>query len=67
MTGPAKRERAALEVVALLPDRWAVWPTSYDPGTGRWTWTAAFGSPTSRPGTSPPAWGINFERRSATG
>ena len=34
------RERAALDVLALLPERWAVGPTSYDPGTGRWTWTA---------------------------
>ncbi len=40
MTDPAKRERAALDVLALLPEWWAVGPTSYDPGTGRWTWTA---------------------------
>jgi hypothetical protein len=40
MTDPAKRERAALDVLALLPNRWAVGPTSYDPGTGRWSYTA---------------------------
>ena len=40
MTDPAARERAALDVLALLPEWWAVGPTSYDPGTGRWTWTA---------------------------
>ena len=40
MTDPAKRERAALDVLALLPEWWAVGPTSYDPGIGRWTWTA---------------------------
>ena len=40
MTDPAKRERAAIDVLALLPEWWAVGPTSYDPGTGRWTWTA---------------------------
>ena len=40
MTDPAKRDRAALDVLALLPEWWAVGPTSYDPGTGRWTWTA---------------------------
>ena len=40
MTDPAKRERAAMDVLALLPEWWAVGPTSYDPGTGRWTWTA---------------------------
>ena len=40
MTDPAKRERAALDVLELLPEWWAVGPTSYDPGTGRWTWTA---------------------------
>ena len=40
MTDPAKRERAALDVLELLPDRWAIGPTSYDPGTGRWTYTA---------------------------
>ena len=39
-TDPAKRERAALDVLELLPEWWAVGPTSYDPGTGRWTWTA---------------------------
>ena len=32
VTDPAKRERAALDVLALLPE-WAVGPTSYDPGT----------------------------------
>ena len=32
MTDPAKRERAALDVLALLPEWWAVGPTSYDPG-----------------------------------
>ena len=40
MTDPAKRERAALDVLALLPEWWAVGPTSYDPGIGRWTLTA---------------------------
>ena len=40
MTDPAKRERAALDVLALLPEWWAVGPTSYDPGTGRWSYTA---------------------------
>lgn len=40
MTDPAKRERAALDVLALLPDRWALGPTSYDPGIGRWSYTA---------------------------
>ena len=40
MTDPAKRERAALDVLNLLPEWWAVGPTSYDPGTGRWTYTA---------------------------
>ena len=37
MTDPAKRERAALDVLALLLDRWAVGPMSYDPGIGRWS------------------------------
>ena len=32
MTDPAKRERAALDVLALLPEWWSVGPTSYDPG-----------------------------------
>lgn len=40
MTDPAKRERAALVVLALLPDRWTVGPTFVDPETGRWTYTA---------------------------
>jgi hypothetical protein len=40
MTEPAKRERAALDVLALLPERWAVGPTSYHPGTRRWSITA---------------------------
>ena len=40
VTNPAKRERAAMDVLELLPYRWALGPTSYDPGTGRWTWTA---------------------------
>jgi hypothetical protein len=40
MTDPAKRERAALDVLALLPEWWAVGPTSYDPGIGRWSSTA---------------------------
>ena len=35
MTHPAKRERAALDVLELLPYRWALGPTSYDPGIGR--------------------------------
>ena len=40
MTDPAKRERAALDVLELLPYRWALGPTSYDPGMGRWSYTA---------------------------
>ena len=40
MTDPAKRERAALDVFNLLPDRWHVGPTSHDPGIGRWSYTA---------------------------
>ena len=28
------------DVLALLPEPWAVGPSSYDPGTGRWTYTA---------------------------
>ncbi len=40
MTDPAKRERAALDVLELLPEWWAVGPTSYDPGIGRWSYTA---------------------------
>ena len=51
MTDPAKRERAALVVLALLPDRWALGPTSYDPGTGRWTYTAR--GPHSEHGKTP--------------
>ena len=37
---PAKRERAALDVLELLRYRWALGPTSYDPGIGRWSYTA---------------------------
>ena len=40
MTDPAKRERAALDVLELLPYRWALGPTSYDPGIGGWSYTA---------------------------
>ena len=40
MTDPAKRERAALDVLELLPYRWALGPTSYDPGIGRGSYTA---------------------------
>ena len=40
MTDPAKRERAALDVLNRLPEWWAVGPTSYDPGIGRWSYTA---------------------------
>ncbi len=40
MTDPVKRERAALDVLELLPYRWALGPTSYDPGIGRWSYTA---------------------------
>jgi hypothetical protein len=40
MTDPALRERAALDVLALLPEWWRVGPATYDPGTGRWTITA---------------------------
>jgi hypothetical protein len=39
-TDLAKRERAAIDVLALLPDRWRVGPTSFDPGTRRWSVTA---------------------------
>ena len=39
-TDPAKHERAALDVLALLPEWWAVGPTSYDPGTAHCTCTA---------------------------
>ena len=39
-TDPAKRERAALDVLELLPEWWVVGPTSYDPGNGRWSVTA---------------------------
>lgn len=37
MTDPAKRERAALVVLDLLPDRWALGPrrTTPEPGAGR--------------------------------
>lgn len=51
MTDPAIRERAALDVLARLPDGWRVGPTSYDPGTRRWS-IAARAAPTglrSRP------------------
>ena len=34
MTDPAKRERAALDILAPLPEWWAVWPTSYETITG---------------------------------
>ena len=51
MTDPAKRERAALVVLALLPDRWALGPTSYDSGTGRWSYTAR--GPHRGPGKAP--------------
>jgi hypothetical protein len=40
VTNPEKRERAALDVLNRLPDRWALGPTSYDSGTGRWTYSA---------------------------
>ena len=40
MTDPAKRERAALDVLERLPSWWVVGPTSYDPGNGRWSVTA---------------------------
>lgn len=40
MTDPALRERAALDVLGLLPEWWQLGPASYDPGTGRWTITA---------------------------
>jgi hypothetical protein len=36
MIDRAKLERAALNVLELLPDPWALGPTSYDPGIGRW-------------------------------
>ena len=39
MTDAANHERAALDILELLPDRWAVGPTSYDPGVGRWSYT----------------------------
>ena len=37
---PRKRERAALDVLGLLPEWWSVGPTSYDPGVRRWSVTA---------------------------
>jgi hypothetical protein len=40
VTDPVKRERAALDILALLPEWWAVGPTSYDPGVCRWSVTA---------------------------
>lgn len=40
VTDPAKRECAALDVLELLPYRWALGPTSYDPGIRRWSYTA---------------------------
>ena len=40
MTDSAKRERAALDVLELLPEWWAVGPTSYDPGIGLSSYTA---------------------------
>ena len=33
MTDPAKRERAASDVLEILPYRWALGPTSYDPAS----------------------------------
>jgi hypothetical protein len=40
MPDPSKRERAALDVLNMLPERWAIGPTTYDPGIGRWSYTA---------------------------
>ena len=40
MTDPAKRERAALDVLSRLPNGWRVGPATYDPGTRRWIVTA---------------------------
>jgi hypothetical protein len=40
MADPATRERAALDVLALLPDGWHVGPMSWDPGSHRWSVTA---------------------------
>jgi hypothetical protein len=45
MTDLALRERAALDILAGLPDWWRVGPTMYDPGSRRWSVTAR-----SRPG-----------------
>ena len=62
MTDPAKRERAALDVLALLPEWWAVGPTSYDPGIGRWSYTlvdripAAASIPRRSPGPARTSW-----------
>ena len=39
MTDPALRERAALDVLKLLPDGWRLGPASYDPGSRRWSIT----------------------------
>jgi len=51
MTDPAKRERAALDILTLLPEWWAVGPTPYDPGTGRRTYTARSKYPETITGT----------------
>ncbi len=51
MTDPALREHAALDVLNLLPEWWAVGPTSYDPGIGRWVVDGARAAPGSRQGT----------------
>ena len=40
MTDPALRERAALDVLARLPEWWQVGPASYDPGIAHWAITA---------------------------
>ena len=40
MTDPAKRERAARDVLALLPDRWALVRRPAITEPGRWTYTA---------------------------
>jgi hypothetical protein len=40
VTDPAKRERAALDVLGHAPRMVGRRADSYDPGTGRWTYTA---------------------------
>src|SRR5262245_50159570 len=39
-TDPGLHERAALDVLARLPEWWRVGPVTYNPGDGRWSVTA---------------------------